>query len=125
MTDFADVDITPAGVDGGKGSRGRQTTVFQESEIKQIMDNPGRLTREGIEKKIALWKKSSNTHTVIKYKTMLLRCKNVQKSGKDSKGYTIFSYDAQGNPHWTSFEHGLAPERPVAPEEVVPKKKGD
>jgi hypothetical protein len=115
---IGDVDITPKEI-GGRGQKGRKTTVFQQSELNQIVNNPGRLTKEGIEKKIELWRHSNNAHQIIKYRTMLQRCKEVQKSGKDSEGNTIYSYDRAGNPHWTSKNE----DRPFARAAVHGTKK--
>lgn len=55
--------------------------VFQQTEWRQINDNPDKLTKAGIDKKIELWRLSSNRHTVAKYQTMLKSCKNVAESG--------------------------------------------
>lgn len=104
------IDVTPIEA-GGKGSAGRTETVFQETEWAQILDNPGNLTKEGIMKKIELWKRSANKHTELKYKTMLARCKNVAPSGEvENKRFignkevteklTIFSRKPDGSPNW-------------------------
>jgi len=105
------MDITPKGVMDGKGSSGRTNTVFQESEWHQIKENPSRLTKEGVMKKIELWKESSNKHTVIKYETMLAQCSNFSESGKvkvnefvDGKEVevtkTVLARDEKGEPTW-------------------------
>ena len=93
------IDITPRGVDGeGQGAKGLKTTTFQETEWNQILENPDRLTKEGVEKKIEVWKNSGNRHVQIKYATMINRCKNLAPSGKTTNGATIYSRDAEGNP---------------------------
>ena len=89
---FAQVDITPKQM-GGTGKNGLKTTVFQEVELNHIKNNPSGLTKEGIQKKIALWKKSSNSHVLLKYKAMLNHCTNVAKSGKTSEGHVILARD--------------------------------
>jgi len=95
------VDITPKGVDKeGKGQAGRTTTVFQESEWRSINENPGRLTAEGIDKKIELWTNSSNKHVELLYRTMKQQCKKVAPSGTTEDGRTIFSRKVDGTPHW-------------------------
>jgi transcription initiation factor IIE alpha subunit len=94
------IDITPRGVDKGTGQSGRSTTVFQESEWKTILENPGRLTSEGIDKKLEIWKASSNKHIQILYSTMKARCKKVAPSGKTEDGRTIYSRKEDGTPHW-------------------------
>ena len=54
-TDY--VDITPQSIDPmGPMNEKKQMFIFQETEWRQIRENPGRLTKEGIEKKIYLWK---------------------------------------------------------------------
>ena len=95
------IDITPKGVDkDAKGQAGKESTVFQETEWEQINNNPKGLTKEGVEKSIELWKRSVNKHVVIKYKSMLHSCKNLQASGKNKEGATIFARDKKGNPTW-------------------------
>jgi hypothetical protein len=99
MADY--VDITPRGVDRkGKGASGLQKTVFQDTELQQIRDNPSGLTKEGILKKIELWGASSNAHVKIKYNTMLNRCTNIKESGKTKDGAVILARDLHGNPTW-------------------------
>jgi len=95
------VDITPKGVDSdSKGQKGKPFTVFQESEKEHIMENPDGLTKEGIDKKIELWKGSVNRHVELKYRAMLSNCKKIQPSGKDTEGNIILSRDKSGNPTW-------------------------
>ena len=104
-----EIDITPRGVDDkGRGAAGITQTVFQETDIQQIMNNPGRLTKEGIDKKISLWKRSANRHTEIKYKTMKARCKEIAPSGITEDGRVILSRDAEGKPKWLD-------DAPIAP----------
>ena len=76
------IDISPE----KGGSKGRKTTIFQETELKQIMENPSDLTKEGILKKMELWKSSNNKHVLMKYETMLKRCNAIKSSGKTNKG---------------------------------------
>ena len=101
MTETDFIDLTPKGA-GGQGASGIKGTVFQDSEIRQIYENPNRLTKEGVEKKIELWKRSHNAHVQIKYETMLKRCEKLAPSGIDKDGYQIYSRDRKGNPKWVS-----------------------
>ena len=100
------VDITPKGVDGA-GVAGLKSTVFQDGQIANLVNNPSGLTKEGIEKKIELWASSSNSHQKIFYKTMLARCKNIAPSGLDDAGRVIFSRNPDGTPKWV----GNAPKK--------------
>ena len=102
-----EVDISPE----AGGSAGRKTTVFQETEWKQILENPNGLTREGVEKKIELWKLSSNAHVLLKYKTMLTNCKTLSPSGTTKEGYIIYARDRNGDPSWISEKPELAKEK--------------
>lgn len=95
----------------------KRSFVFQETEEYQILENPGRLTREGIEKKIDLWMSCNNRHALTKYRAMLKRCRRVTDSGfiedsvsfRDAQGNTIskkiklmiFSRNEDGTPRWT------------------------
>lgn len=100
-TDF--VDLTPRAID--TSSTPKQTkVVFQETEWQQINDNPSGLTKEGVEKKIELWKQSNNRHVVTKYQTMLARCVKLTESGKTKDGLVIYSRDVDGSAKWTSKE---------------------
>lgn len=76
--------------------------AFQESEIAQIRENPGKLTKEGVEEKVNLWVKSNNKYTEYKYRAMLKHCKRFEKSGKTADGKTIFSRNADGTADWVS-----------------------
>jgi len=94
MAEEFDIDITPQGVDPlrkGTGARGIKGTILQQTETEQVNENPAGLTKEGIEKKIELWAKSSNAHTRLKYEVMLKRCKNIQPSGKTESGLVILA----------------------------------
>ena len=62
MKDF--VDITPQGVLDGIGRKGAQV-IFQDKELKMLQENPGRLTKEGVQKKVELWKKSNNRNRKV------------------------------------------------------------
>jgi hypothetical protein len=104
MADGIEVDISPE----VGGSAGRKTTVFQETEWRQILENPSRLTKEGVEKKIELWKQSSNGHTLLKYKTMLKSCKNFAPSGITKEGKVIYARDVNGDAHWISEKSELS-----------------
>lgn len=99
-TDY--VDITPKGVDekgrGASGIRGKVT--FPETDIKNIVNNPGRLTKEGCKKKIELWNNSGNAYNKIKYQIMLQQCKTFAPTGKNSEGFIIYSRDKNGDPNW-------------------------
>lgn len=101
------VDITPADI-GGKAKKG---AVFQETELMQISENPSGLTREGIDEKIALWKKSSNSQVVIKYETMKARCKNIKPSGKTADGKIILAYATDGTPSWVKEDPNFVPKK--------------
>ena len=90
------IDISPE----KGGATGKKTTVFQEPEWQHIEHNPAKLTKEGIAEKIKLWERSGNKHVLIKYQTMLKRCKNITSSGKTSLGETIFGVDKDGVPNW-------------------------
>jgi len=92
------VDISPKET-GGTGQAGRKMTVFNETEKEIIVNNPSGLTKEGVLKKIELWKRSSNRHQQILYQTMLKQCKNLHPSGKYEDGRTILAKDKNGR-HW-------------------------
>lgn len=98
-----EIDITPSTIDpSGTGHAGLKKTVFQEREWFHILNNPGRLTKEGIQKKIELWKESNNKHVVLTYQTMLQQCPKdrVKPSGVDEEGRVIYAYDSKGKPRW-------------------------
>lgn len=114
MADF--IDITPKGVDNGKGKAGLQQTTFQETEMQQIVENPSNLTKEGIEEKINIWSRSSNSHVKIKYKTMLNKCRSISPSGKTKEGLIILSRDRAGEPTWVKGEA-----KPTLSEQVAEK----
>lgn len=123
-TDY--IDITPKGVEPeATGQAGKNTTIFQDTEWNQINNNPGRLTKEGVEEKIRIWKKCINRHVVLKYITMKNRCQKFAPSGVTEQGHIIFARDKAGNAHWTS-ENTKAPvpkEVPKEPKEQDVKKK--
>jgi len=97
-TDY--VDITPASIDPlGPGNK-KPMYVFQETEWRQIRENPGQLTREGLQKKIELWTNSNNKHVAAKYRTMLAQCEKVAVSGKTTDGRVIYSRSKTGTPNW-------------------------
>jgi len=124
MTDKKDfIDISPE--EGG--SKGKKSTVFQETEWRVILDNPNRLTKEGAEKKLELWKRSNNKHVQIFYETMLARCKNFAPSGKTTDGGVILNREANGDPKWVEalvqpLHTEVKPKAPVK-EEGKEKKK--
>lgn len=100
------IDITPRGIDGGKGYM-NANVVFQEHELKMIQENPSNLTKEGIAKKIELWKHSQNRQVQALYKTMAVKCKIVSESGvvveKTKDGEVkkqILSRKKDGSPNW-------------------------
>ena len=109
------IDITPKGIEDGKGIAGLTNTVFQNNEWDQIINNPGRLTKEGVKEKIILWKQSNNSHLLIKYNTMLKRCKLLAPSGKTETGEIVLSRNLDGTPNWTK----------KGPVEKKTVKKGD
>jgi len=115
------IDITPRGVDKeGKGAAGIKSTVFQETEWEQIKNNPDRLTKEGLQRKVSLWQRSSNKHVMMKYQTMLRSCKELAPSGVTTDGLAIFSRDEKGNPKWVDDIPTAKVERVVKSE-----KKGE
>jgi len=101
----SELDITP---DKG-GHKGMQVTVFQDTEWNQINENPSNLTKEGIEEKIKIWKGCANRHVVLKYETMLNKCRVIAPSGKTEDGRLIFSRDKKGNPKWVSVIKSKVP----------------
>ena len=114
------IDITPKGVDKeGRGQSGRTTTVFQETEWITINENPGRLTAEGINKKLELWASSMNKHVELLYRTMKARCKKVAPSGVTEDGRVIFSRKADGTPHWCDGRE----QKVIKEKEVIKEKK--
>jgi len=97
-TDY--VDITPNNIDPLGMGKKKTMFVFQELEWKQIRENPGRLTKEGVQKKIKLWAGSQNKHVAAKYKTMLAQCEKLEASGKTTDGRTVYSRSKKGVPNW-------------------------
>lgn len=100
-----------------KEGKKQRSYAFQDTEKMQILNNPGKLTREGVEKKIYLWKRSGNKHTEAKYKAMLQRCQNLTESGFVLENMTfknpatgdtetkevklmIYSRNQDGTPKW-------------------------
>ena len=124
MTDKDYIDITPKGVElAGQGSKGAKRVVFQETELDIIENNPARLTKEGIQKKLDMYRfKSNNSVAEAMYARMLKTCKKIQKSGTCTKKIPdqewvddtgrgrrgplvwyecqILSYDKKGEPFW-------------------------
>ncbi len=96
------IDITPTGVMDGKGKKGLKQTVFQVNDLKIIRENPGRLTKEGLDEKIRIWDKSANTHVQLFYKTMKVQCKAMAASGKTKDGAVIWSRNEDGSARWKS-----------------------
>lgn len=94
MSDF--IDITPKAI-GGKGKKG---FVFQENEWDMIFNNPGGLTKEGLDEKIRIWGKSQNKYVQAIYNTMKLKCRDFAKSGKTQEGLIIYSRDKEGAARW-------------------------
>jgi|TARA_Y100000034_G_scaffold94384_1_gene114368 hypothetical protein len=97
-TDF--VDITPTMIDPSPGIKGKGT-VFQETEWRQIHGNPENLTKEGLDERIRIWKRSNNRHVQIKYATMKAQCKELATSGKTKDGLVIYSRNKDGSAKWT------------------------
>jgi len=114
------VDLTPAQIDPAPQSRGGSQTVFQETEWDQIHKNHGNLTKEGIAKKVELWKNSSNKHTYIKYQTMAAQCKNIAPSGNTPEGLIIYARDKEGLARWIESEFDYKKRKPI--KEVKTKK---
>jgi len=113
------VDITPRGIDPtSRGQAFVKGAVFQETEIRQILENPMGLTKEGIEEKVRIWKGSNNGQCKSKYNTMLQRCKNIQPSGtvkeKLSSGrevrYIVLARDKNGIATWKKEDTTYVPE---------------
>jgi len=113
-TDF--IDITPEQV-GGPGAGGRKQAVFQEDEWNHILFNPGGLTKEGVLAKLVLWKKSSNRQVVLKYETMLARCKEFKASGKTPDGKIVLSRLDDGTPKWVEDDPNYVPPKSKEPKE--------
>jgi hypothetical protein len=107
------INITPRSIDPVQDGQGRKT-IFQETEWHHIKNNPANLTKEGMEKKISLWKNSYNTHAYIKYKTMLHQCKIVAESGENENGRIVYSRDADGTPKWVESELEFKKRKPKA-----------
>jgi len=117
-TDY--IDISPE----RGGAAGKKMAVFQEDEWKHIMENTGGLTKEGCKEKIKLWKLSSNKHVVLKYETMLARCKEFKPSGKTPDGKIILSRLKDGTPKWVKEDlnpYDVKKEKPV---KMETKKNG-
>lgn len=97
------IDITPPGMkpQPGKGAKGKERTVFQQLEWHQILRNPERLTKEGIEEKIRYWNfKCHNKHMKLKYQTMLKRCQEIEPSEKTDDGQIVLAKNPDGSPRW-------------------------
>lgn len=91
------IDITPSSI----GEAKKRNYVFQEQEWDTITLNPSGLTKEGIDKKIELWKRSSNKHVVAKYEAMHTYCKAIQKSCKTKTGKIIYAINPETKkPTW-------------------------
>lgn len=114
------VDITPPMLGKKNGGQG---VVFQDTEWYQINENPRGLTREGIEKSIELWKKSSNGHVVIKFKTMLANCKKIAESGKTKAGLIIYARSEDGAASWVENASIKKKEQELEETKVKPKKQ--
>jgi len=100
-----DVDITPKSIDPrGPSEKKDRVYIFQESEWRQIRENPNNLTREGILEKIKVWGNSQNKHTAAKYKTMLNQCEKIAPSGKTTDGRIVYSRSAKGVPNWVEAD---------------------
>ena len=109
------VDLTPAQIDPSPQTRGQSQTVFQETEWDQIHKNHGNLTKEGIAKKIELWKNSNNKHTYIKYQTMAVQCKNIAPSGNTTEGLIIYGRHKDGSARWIESEFDFKKRQGVKP----------
>jgi len=113
------IDITPKGVDPtATGQAGKEKTVFQDSEWAQIENNPSKLTKEGVDYTIELWKRSVNRHMVLKFITMKNRCKKFAPSGITEDGHIIFGRDKDGDPRWTSEHTGKSVKKEKIPKET-------
>ena len=106
MVDTDYVDITPSAIsnEAAPHMAGRKGVVFQENEWALINNNPGRLTKEGVQKKVELWKLSANKHVRILYQTMLAQCKKLETSGKTKAGAVIYSRNKDGSARWVEEE---------------------
>ena len=69
-------------------------------QIRTIVENPGGLTKEGVEKKITLQNQSHNKYQKKMYQMMLKRCKNLATSGKTIDGQIILAR-RDGTITWT------------------------
>lgn len=68
--------------------------------IKDALENPEGLTKEGAEYSLKQWQNSSNQYMKNKYLFMIERCKNFATSGKTVEGKTILSRTPTGTPRW-------------------------
>ena len=114
-----EVDITPRSIDPTPGEKKERVFIFQELEWRQIRENPGNLTKEGILEKIRVWDNSQNKHVAAKYKTMLNQCTNIAPSGKTTDGRVVYSRSKTGSPNWVEAE----PLKVHEEDKEEPKKK--
>jgi len=92
-----------------------QEYKFDQHQMDEIRKNRANLTREGIEKKIEMWK-GKNKICFLKYSVMLkgakvlnpstgtkevIKCEKYAESGKTHDGRIIFSRTDDGSPKWT------------------------
>jgi len=115
------IDITPQSA-GGPGSAGKKMAHFQEMEINQILFNPSRLTQEGVQEKIKIWKHSNNKHVQLKYSSMLDRCKEFAKSETLPDGRLVLSRDIDDKPNWMTLAKIQTPKKSEALTNDNPKK---
>jgi|TARA_Y100000310_G_scaffold140352_2_gene139789 hypothetical protein len=98
------VDITPKALEPTAGKRHASSLILQEGQWQVIKENPGLLTDEGCQQKVALWKRSQNKHVLGMYQTMLARCKNFVESGKTKSGHIIYSRFPDGTERWVESD---------------------
>lgn len=72
-------------------SQGNRQVRLLDTDIQEIRENKGGLTREGCLVKIQQWASSNNKQVLIKYLAMLRQCKILEKSGKTQSGKTILA----------------------------------
>ena len=73
-------------------SRNAKKLIISPEARKNIEDNPGRYTKEGVQYYLWLWTASRNKYVRMKYKLMLEQCQKL----KESKIVTVLEKDDEG-----------------------------
>jgi hypothetical protein len=92
-------------------------------QIQAIEKNPARLTREGCEKEIENWKRSSNRQVLSMYEVMLKKCSCFVNSGKTTKGELIFARDENDKPVWVGHKGDKGLNKPKEAQPSTEEKK--